>query len=79
MGNRQLFRFVLKKWSGGPFFHEPENKKASYGPGPFFHELANKKASYGPGDTNSLGSETVREVTVSAGHLVLESDHVPEP
>ena len=36
MGNRQLFGFILKKWSGGPFFHELENQRASYGQGDHF-------------------------------------------
>ena len=32
-GKSTIIWIYIKKWSGGPFFHEPENKRGSNGPG----------------------------------------------
>ena len=35
-GKSTTIWIYIKKWSGGPFFHELENQRASYGPGDHF-------------------------------------------
>ena len=59
--------------SGGHFFHEPENRKASFVRGTLIHEPENRKASFCPGDIFFMSLKTEKRVYVQ-GTLI----HEPE-